>query len=86
MTLTYRGKQYAPAKSASSIASNKIRLTYRGVVYAKWLSQFTSSFLHRIGGGFLLHLVSNSYIGESRSYLIIVYMRNMRSYRKLLAL
>ena len=35
MTLTYRGKQYAPAKSASSIASNKIRLTYRGVVYAK---------------------------------------------------
>jgi hypothetical protein len=35
MTLTYRGKQYAPAKSASSIASDKIRLAYRGVVYAK---------------------------------------------------
>lgn len=35
MTLTYRGKQYAQTKSASTSASNKIRLTYRGVVYAK---------------------------------------------------
>ncbi|MCH9772836.1 MAG: DUF4278 domain-containing protein, partial [Cyanobacteria bacterium] len=35
MTLTYRGKQYAQTKSASASASNKIRLTYRGVVYAK---------------------------------------------------
>ncbi|MBC8168674.1 MAG: DUF4278 domain-containing protein [Synechococcus sp. BS30m-G30] len=35
MTLTYRGKQYAQTNSASASASNKIRLTYRGVVYAK---------------------------------------------------
>ncbi|WP_186518480.1 DUF4278 domain-containing protein [Synechococcus sp. PROS-9-1] len=35
MTLTYRGKQYAQTNSATTSASNKIRLTYRGVVYAK---------------------------------------------------
>ncbi|WP_071840712.1 MULTISPECIES: DUF4278 domain-containing protein [unclassified Synechococcus] len=35
MTLTYRGKQYVQANTASTSASNKIRLTYRGIAYAK---------------------------------------------------
>ena len=56
MTLTYRGKQYAQANSASSSASNKIRLTYRGVVYAKQLNECLVANPRLIGEGFLLPL------------------------------